>query len=116
MEDLKLKVGDEVYTIYTRRYSPKITGYEFQKVVRLTKTRAVLESGAQIVNEPIKRTDLDIFFLEYSTRIRWMLSTDEAKRISDKFYRTRKISDWFSSKEFTDEEKELIYNQFEGNK
>lgn len=112
----KLKVGDEVYTTYSRRYSPEITGYELKKVVRLTKTRAVLESGIQIVNEPIKRhNNSDVFFIQHGNRIHWRLSTDEVRKESERLYRKRKISYWFLSKKFTDEEKELIYNQFKDN-
>lgn len=105
----KLKVGDEVYSV--RRHNFKITGYEFRKVVRLTKTMAVLKSGIKIVNEPLKGWD-KVVFLQYGSLVHWHPSTDEARKESEVFYKNKKISDWFLYKEFTDEEKELIYNMF----
>ena len=109
----KLKVGDKLYNVKQNGFSD-FARYSFSEVVRLTKTLAILKNGVRLFNQPV--TSYIIEDVGYSVSrnkgTHWHLVT--LKAIRNAQLENEKIAayDWFETKEFTLEEKQLIYLQF----
>lgn len=110
----KLKVGDKVCLVQNQRFGSG-TNYYFAEVERLTKTMAVLSNGKKLINEPKIRAYNGgiVEFSEYGDSWTcWQITTNEILEAGKKERERIKISNWFSNRKFTDEEKTIIYNKF----
>jgi len=109
----KLKIGDKIYIAETSRWTGRIN-YILGEVVRLTKTQAVLSNGRKIINEPTTEWhNTKTSFCEYGDRYRkWFLQTEEVLIKVRKENERQFIGQWFNFKNFTDEEKMIVYLKF----
>jgi len=105
----KLKVGDKVCNISKDRWGDR-TYYNFGEVVRLTKTQAVLDNGTKLINDVVRDWHRKSCFSEYGERYnKWYIQTNEILEKAKKEKERQFINNWFSNKNFTEEEKRLIY-------
>jgi hypothetical protein len=108
----KLKVGDKVYNVSKHRWSDNIR-YNLSEVVRLTKTQAVLENGTKLINEVTTDWNRDDCFAEYGDKYnKWYFQTPEILEKAKKEKEKQIIRNWFGKRNFTDEEKRIIYLKF----
>ncbi|MDC6405847.1 MULTISPECIES: pyruvate kinase [Maribacter] len=109
----KLKVGDKVYNTRQNGFTDFVR-YSFSEVVSLTKTLAVLKNGVRLVNQP--KTSYITEDIGYSVSRKkgahWHLVSLEAIRKAQIENEKIAAHDWFSAKEFTQEEKLEIYRHF----
>ncbi|NHF59437.1 pyruvate kinase [Flavobacteriaceae bacterium TP-CH-4] len=109
----KLKVVDKLYNVKQNGFSD-FARYSFSEVVRLTKTLAILKNGVRLVNQPVTSYIMEEvgFSVSRNKGAHWHLVS--LKAIRDAQVENEKIAahDWFEMKEFTLEEKQLIYLQF----
>ena len=111
MEDQKLKVGDEIVCIKSNGWH-NYDSYCFKKIVRLTKTRAVTESGEQIENTLLKDWHGNFYYKQYGCENNWQIATPEIKEKALKEMKQRRINKWVKEQRFTDEQNTDIYNLF----
>jgi len=115
MTQQKLKIGDEVCIKIHQRFGNKFR-YEFDTIERFTKTQIVLKSGIKLINEESKDYIGNLCFSQYRDRYtKWYIATKEHHLEHEKEQNRQKISNWFDSKKFTDEEKLNVYNLLKGN-
>ena len=109
-----LKVGDRVYNERQQRYGTNIY-YTFAAVVRVTKTQAILDNGKKLVNEPKRYFgDKQYSFGEYGNKYEcWYIETPEVIEKATVENHQQSVNRWFDAKQFTQEEKELIYSIFQ---
>lgn len=106
----KLKIGDKVFKHVNSRWHGE--SYEFGFVERLTKTQAVLDSEVRIINEPLSYKDGPVKYSEYGdTWSKWAISNPEVEAKAARIDELNKINQWFSRHNFTQLQKELIYNE-----
>ncbi len=110
-QPLPLKVGGRVYSKRLQRYGTDIY-YAFATVARVTKTQAVLSNGKKVMNEPKQYWgDERYSFAEYGDKYkRWYIETPEAIENARVENRRQSVNQWFDTKKFTQEEKEIVYN------
>ena len=107
-----LKVGDKVYNVSKHRWSD-ITYYNLCEVVRLTKTQAVLDNGTKLINEVTTDYNRDKVFSEYGDKYnRWYFQTPEILEKAKKEKEKQFVRNWFGKRNFTDEEKNIVYLKF----
>lgn len=107
-----LKIGDRLCQKVYKRFGSGIQGYNFEEVVRVTKTQAVLDSGIKLLREPKfngfdKKYVYETYGDTYST---WDFETTDIIDESKEFNRISKINSWFNSKKFTQEEIIIIHD------
>ncbi|MFP2997243.1 pyruvate kinase [Spongiivirga sp. MCCC 1A20706] len=105
-----LEIGDKVYNV-TQDGFDDFRRYSFSEVVRLTKTLAVLKNGVRLYNRPcISYLVEDIGYNVYRKRgVHWHLASIKAIRKAQIENEKILAHDWFQNKEFTIQEKLLIY-------
>lgn len=109
-----LKIGDNVVKITTSRWSD-YKQYTFGTIARLTKTQAITDKGNKIINEPHNHWSSGgkIVYSEYGDRwTKWQIVTDEIIEEGKKAQERIKVSNWFQTQRFTDEDKKKIYDLF----
>ncbi len=113
----KLKVGDKLYNVHQDGFAD-FARYSFSEVVKLTKTLAILKNGVRLFNQPkISYIMSDIgYSVSRDKGKHWHLVSLRA--IRDAQVENQKIAahDWFENKEFSIEEKQLIYKLFTADK
>lgn len=109
----KLEIGDKVYNAKQNGFADFIR-YSFSEVVALTKTLAVLKNGVKLFNEPrISYITEDVgYSVSRQKGLHWHLVSLESIRKAQIENEKIAAHDWFVSKEFSLEEKKLIYRQF----
>ena len=110
----KLKVGDKVVKISRSRWGNN-TNYTFATVTRITKTQAILSNDVKLINEPTKRPiGKEIGFPIYGNKWTFYINvTDEIIEEANQEKKRQTICNWFSEKEFTEDDKKIIYETFE---
>lgn len=110
MKDNKLEVGDEVYR--ERTSISNVLNYEILKVMKVTKTTAILNNNIKLQREShnsfsnTKRWSV----IPHRTYTSYELLTEEIRaKIAESKILYTKLS-WFNNKQFTDEEKIQIYD------
>lgn len=113
MEMRKLVIGDKVYNTEQNGFTDFVR-YSFSEVVALTKTLAVLKNGIKLYNKPEHSyISEDIGYSVSRQRGKhWHLVSIEAIRKAQLEQERIRINDWFTSKDFTFEEKRAIYQHF----
>lgn len=111
MENGKLKVGDKVYQANRNNYHSTVR-YTFETVERLTPSQAVLSNGAKLKNQESKDWLGNVQFIEIGSRESWYLTTEKVLEDAKKEAQRQKINYWFLKQQFTDEQKQQIYNLF----
>ena len=111
MKDGKLEKGDKVYFANRYRLSEDIK-YIFEEVERLTPTQAILTNGARLKNKITKDWNGNLCFIEHGDREKWYIVTDKVLEDAKKEAQRQKTNSWFSKQQFTDEQKQQIYNLF----
>ncbi|SHI91307.1 pyruvate kinase [Pseudozobellia thermophila] len=110
----ELKVGDKLYNAKQDGFDDFVR-YSFSEVVRLTKTLAVLKNGVRLINRPRRSyiTEDIGYSVNRQKGVHWHLVSIEAIRKAQ--IENEKIAayEWFENKEFTLEEKQWIYKQFQ---
>ena len=108
-----LKVGDKVYGV-TQEGFDDFKRYSFSVVVKLTKTLAILKNGIRLVNDPRPSYIIEtIGYSVYKQRgMHWYLVSINAIRQAQIENRKIEAHDWFKDRQFTIEEKQLIYEFF----
>ncbi|WP_299433913.1 pyruvate kinase [uncultured Maribacter sp.] len=109
----KLKIGDKVYNVKRDGFED-LARYTFSVVEKTTKTLAVLKNGVRLKNDPkISYIMEDVGFSvyrDYATH--WHLVSLKAIREAQIENEKIKAIDWFENKNFTNNEKLLIYRKF----
>lgn len=111
MKNEKLEVGDKIYFAKRNNYY-KTVNYIFETVERLTPTQAILGNGAKLKNQASKDWLGNIQFIELGNRDSWYLVTQQVLEDAEKKSIRQKVNSWFSKQQFTDEQKQQIYNLF----
>ena len=111
MQDGKLEVGDSVYCANRSRYGKDIK-YLFKIVKRVTATQAILEDGEKLKNEISKDWLGNERFIELGSRDSWYLTTSQVLEDAKKEAERQKANSWFNNQQFTDEQKQQIFNLF----
>lgn len=116
MENNKLQIGDELVLVSYQRWGNN-KFYKASKVVKLTKTQAILEDGTRLINDLVRMSyysdEKEKGFEEYGNRSdRWQILTDKIKSEWQEEKQRQKINNWFSNKKFTEEEKKIIFDKF----
>ena len=106
----QLKVGDEVCHI--KYYRNQAKGFKFRKVERITKTLAILNDGTKLVNDSFFDFSKEVAWRGYGSGEEWHIVTENIKSDYAAELERSKIESWFSSKEFTNEEKKIIWTKF----
>lgn len=109
----KLKVGDQVVNIIVTNSGKSV--YKFDTVESLTKTQAKLKSGRKLVNEPFPKYGKENIaqYKELGANYEiWELSTPEIIHDYEKQLKKNEINHWFMTRQFTDAEKQIIYEKF----
>jgi len=109
-----LKIGDKMYNVKRDGFED-FARYTFSEVVRLTKTLAVLKNGVRLLNKP-----KESFIMEevgYSVardyHNHWHKVSLNAIRTAQIENQKIKVHEWFEQRQFSLEEKKIIYKQFE---
>ena len=109
----KLNVNDFVYLEYFDKWS-SIKRYKKGIVTRLTKTRAILNDGTQLINNPQKyRGEVNFHFCQYGDSwSKWRLITNEMHDVINQYEEDEKIKNWWYSKKdnLTLQEIKIIHN------
>ena len=109
----ELEIGDKLYNVKQNGFTD-FARYSFSEVVALTKTLAILKNGVRLYNRP--RISYIMENIGYSVArkkgVHWHLVS--LKAIRDAQLENQKIAayDWFEAKEFSIQEKQIIFNQF----
>jgi len=112
----KLKIGDKVYNVAQDGFND-FARYSFSEVVSLTETLAILKNGIRLVNRPkISYIIEDIgYSVSRKKGTHWHIVSLQAIRKAQIENEKIKIHEWFKNKEFTLQQKKLIYEQFYDN-
>lgn len=108
----ELKIGDVVFLKTSERFSGKLI-YIRSIVIRLTKTRAILENGTQLINEQTKGCGDTIGYTVYGDRYKvYQIQTDKDAEIINKWEEEQKIINWWLSNRdnFTVEQVKQIHS------
>lgn len=108
MKDNKLEVGDEVYNESSGRWNRE-TYFKVSKVVRLTKTQAILDNGDKLINAFALKGSKG-FSLYGDIYNKYNVLTEEISLKIKAQRLNRKIENWFDSYKFSKQEKEMVYN------
>lgn len=108
-----LKIGDKVYQKIYSRWSDNIR-YNFATVERLTKTQAILSNGTRLINEPVKgHYDKIVGYSTVGDRWdKWHIETDEILQEAKAEREKQIINSWFEKRNFTNDEKRIVYLKF----
>lgn len=108
-----LEVGDKMYNVKQDGFSD-FARYSFSEVIELTKTLALLKNGIRIYNQPkVSYLVEDVgYSVSRKKGVHWHLVS--LKAIRNAQVENEKIAayDWFEAKEFSLQEKQLIYKEF----
>jgi len=109
----ELEIGDKLYNV-SRDGFEDFPRYTFSEVVRLTKTLAVLKNGTRLYNRPLRSYIMEDVGYNVSRKkgVHWHLVSLQAIRKAQIENERIAAHDWFENKEFTIEEKQLIYRSF----
>jgi len=109
----ELVVGDKMYNV-SRDGFADFARYTFSEVVRLTKTLAILKDGTRLYNRPYPSYLIeDIGYNVFRKKgVHWHLVSLNAIRKAQIENEKIAAHDWFETKEFSLEEKQLIYRSF----
>lgn len=109
----KLKVGDKMYNVKQNGFTD-FARYSFSVVIELTKTLAVLKNGVRLINIPkISYIVEDIgFSVNRKKGEHWHHVSINAIRNAQIENKKIEAHDWFQHKEFSIEEKQLMFNYF----
>lgn len=109
----ELEVGDKMYNVKQDGFGD-FARYTFSEVVTLTKTLAILKNGVRLYNQP--RASYIIEDIGYCVSrkkgVHWHLVSLKAIRIAQVENAKIEAHDWFETKEFSLQEKQLIYKEF----
>ena len=108
----ELEVGDKLYNVKQNGFAD-FARYSFSEVVELTKTLAILKNGIRLYNQPkISYIMEDVgYSVSRSKGEHWHLVSLKAIRKAQVENEKITAHDWFESKEFSLEEKQLIYKE-----
>lgn len=109
----KLKIGDKVYNTKQNGFDDFVR-YSFSEVVDLTITLAVLKNGVKLINQPkLSYITEDVgYSVSRKKGVHWHLVSLSAIRKAQIENEKIKAHDWFESKEFSLEEKQMLYKMF----
>lgn len=107
----KLEMGDKLVCIQSVRWT-SFTRYKFASVERLTKTQAILSNGVRLKNEKTYNYDKVICFREVGASDEYQFVTLEILKEAEIAKKEINSHNWFSKKDFTNEEKVMIYEYF----
>ncbi|WP_191088989.1 pyruvate kinase [Arenibacter lacus] len=109
-----LKVGDKLYNVSQNGFTDFMR-YTFSEVVRLTKTLAILENGERLRNvETTSALNDEICYAQANNRwVYWYEVTDEVLRLAQEEEERIAANDWFNKRDFSLEEKRMIYKFFQ---
>ncbi len=109
----ELKVGDKLYNVKQNGFAD-FARYSFSEVVSLTKTLAILKNGVRLYNQP--KVSYIIEEVGYSVSrqkgVHWHLVSLEAIRNAQIEDEKIKAYQWFKTKDFSLEDKVLVYRKF----
>ncbi len=108
-----LKVGDKLYNVKQNGFAD-FARYSFSEVVTLTKTLAILKNGVRLYNQPKVSYIMEDVGYSVSRKkgTHWHLVSLRAIRNAQIENEKIAANDWFEAKEFTIQEKQLIYKEF----
>jgi hypothetical protein len=108
-----LKVGDKVYSKRYERWGNN-TYYYFAVVERLTKTQAILSGGTRLINTPkVDYFSKIVCYPVYGdTWVKWSIQTPEILEEAKLERERQSVLRWFKDRQFSEEEKRIIYNTF----
>ncbi|MDX1365386.1 hypothetical protein [Arenibacter latericius] len=108
-----LKVGDRLYNVSQNGFSDFMR-YTFSKVVRVTKTLAILENGERLRNiETNSALNDEVCYAQANNRwVYWYITTDEILQKAEEENEKIAANDWFAARSFNLEEKRMIYRLF----
>jgi hypothetical protein len=108
-----LEIGDKLYNVKQDGFGD-FARYSFSEVETLTKTLAILKNGVRLYNQP--RASYIIEDVGYCVSrqkgVHWHLVSLKAIRNAQLENQKIAAHDWFETKEFTLQEKQLIYKEF----
>ena len=105
-----LKIGDELCHISIGR---RTTYYTFSKIKRFTKTQIILENGIKLKRNPYLNSIKNVYvYPQIKSYAFWQITTPELLHEFQLNEQKNKVEKWFNNKDFTYEEKEMIYNMF----
>ncbi len=109
----KLKIGDKVYNTAQNGFDDFVR-YSFSEVVDLTITLAVLKNGVKLINQPkLSYITEDVgYSVSRKKGVHWHLVSLSAIRKAQLENEKIKAHDWFESKDFSIEEKQMLYKMF----
>lgn len=109
----ELIIGDKVYNVAQEGFDD-FARYSFSEVVRLTETLAVLKNGVRLINRPKHSYIMEDIGYSVSRNkgSHWHLVSLRAIRKAQLENEKIKVYDWFKEKNFSLNEKKLIYDQF----
>lgn len=113
MTNGKLEIGDMVYqiksNIWNRRFDRQIV---IGKVVKLTPTMAILDSGVRLINKSVLRENVDAFLIYGDKWFSYKLVTEPIKEDYENQSKAVKAVNWFDTncKKFTNQQIIEIYN------
>lgn len=108
-----LEVGDKMYNVNQDGFGD-FARYSFSEVVELTKTLAVLKNGTRLYNQPKMSYIMEDIGYSVSKKkgVHWHLVSLKAIRSAQVENEKIAAHDWFEEKEFSLQEKQLIYKEF----
>lgn len=108
-----LEVGDKMYNVKQDGFGD-FARYSFSEVIELTKTLAVLKNGTRLYNQPKMSYIMEDIGYSVSKKkgIHWHLVSLKAIRNAQVENEKIAAHDWFEEKEFSLQEKQLIYREF----
>ncbi len=109
----ELEVGDKMYNVKQDGFGD-FARYTFSEVATLTKTLAILKNGVRLYNQPRASYIIDDigYCVSRKKGVHWHLVSIKAIRIAQVENEKIAAHDWFETKEFTLQEKQLIFKEF----
>ncbi len=112
----ELQIGDKMYNVKQQGFDDFMR-FSFSEVVELTKTLAVLKNGVKLVNQPKTSFIEPIgYSVNRDRKTHWHLMTLEIIRKAQIENEKIAIHDWFENKEFSFEEKRIVFKQLNQDK
>lgn len=109
----QLEVDDKLYNVRQDGFGD-FARYSFSEVVKLTKTLAILKNGVRLYNQPRPSYIIEDvgYCVSRKKGVHWHLVSLKAIRNAQIENESIAAHDWFEAKEFTLQEKQLIYKEF----
>ena len=107
----QLQIGDKMYNVKQQGFDDFMR-LSFSEVIELTITLAVLKNGVKLVNQPKTSFVESIgYSVNRDRNTHWHLMTVEVIRKAQLENEKIRIHDWFENKEFSFEEKCVVFKE-----